>query len=118
VDLSGLVLALDPNDPVRAFTVLASDAPPERVAGPLVEVPALSDRPAAGGPIWAERGLYRALERRAETNPIRVPLVPFYDAGNRHPETYADKGRSPSILAGREVTYQVWLPYTWAQPLG
>lgn len=113
LNLDALLLALDPGDPARGLHVAPA---PEGVAGPVVEVPVQRHEPATGEPLWHARSLYRDLAGTAAETIDRVALVPFYDAGNRGERIYADKGRfSPHTTVVHDITYQVWLPYTWGE---
>jgi DUF1680 family protein len=115
MNLDALVLALDPSDPAHDLRVTPA---PDGVAGPVVDVPILSQQPATAQPVWHARSLYRDVTGPAGSEAVaRVPLVPFYDAGNRAERTYADKGRfSPHTTVVQDISYQTWLPYVWRRP--
>jgi DUF1680 family protein len=120
VNLDGLVLALDAEEPTRDMRVVAT---PDGVAGPAIEVPVVRQQPAMGEAVRHERSLYRDLQGpgtgtvgadRAAGEVERVRLVPFYDAGNRGKGIYWDTGRfSPHTTWVMDISYQVWLPYVW-----
>lgn len=117
MNLDGLILALDPADPARDFRVVPAL---DGAAGPAIEVPVLGQQPATGDAVWHERSLYRDVRGPVPAGsgvaePVEhVRLIPFYDAGNRGKDMYRDTGRfSPHTTWVMDISYQVWLPYTW-----
>jgi hypothetical protein len=62
--------------------------------------------------MWKEKERYYDLAACGGERMVReLELVPFLEAGNRDPDNYRD-GVSWNIEPARNVTYQVWLPFT------
>lgn len=109
--LDDVQLALDPREP-SAGIELATDGESVHLL-----VPRAWTAP-EDAPEWG-RGRYRYLTEIGQAEGGSVRLVPFFEAGNRDPNSYYEgtlntyyTSLTPPSLARAPVTYQVWLPFS------
>ena len=107
--LDDVILALDGAEPAKSLQVVGAENDSVHVV-----VATVVPQPRTGVGVWKEKERYYSLAAcgDAKTREVEdLELVPFFEAGNRDPDSYRD-GVSSNVEPATKVTYQVWLPYT------
>ena len=107
--LDDVILALDGAEPAKSLQVVGAENDSVHVV-----VATVVPQPGTGVGVWKEKERYYDLAACGDAKTLEakdLELVPFFEAGNRDPDSYRD-GVSSYAEPATKVTYQVWLPYT------